>query len=227
MNPSCAVTKLTDAHGRRPEVAYRSELPVSREATSPMPPWPRQKSRDGVAEAPVPLRPGDAEPADPVALAGGVPRLGDELHPRQHRVDGDRGEQRGVRVERAGVRAAQHAREVDAEPVDAVHGHPVPHRVAHQPDHRRGTGVEGVAAAGDVGVVAVAAQRVVGRRVEAAVAQRGAADAALGGVVGHEVEDHLDACRVQGRDHRRELARSPRPARSRSRACGARKPSVA
>ena len=52
MNPSCAVTKLTDAHGRRPDAAYRSELPVSREATSPMPPWPRQKSRTASRKRP-------------------------------------------------------------------------------------------------------------------------------------------------------------------------------
>ena len=205
MNPSCAVTKLTDAHGRRPDGGVQVGAAGEPGGDLADAAVAAPEVARGVAEAPVPLRPGDAEPADAVALAGGVPRLGDELHPRQHRVDGDRGEQRGVRVERAGVRAAQHAREVDAEPVDAVHGHPVPHRVADQPDHRGRAGVEGVAAAGDVGVVAVAAQRVVGRRVEAAVAQRGAADAALRGVVGHDVEDHLDARGVQGRDHRGEL----------------------
>ena len=46
MNPSCAVTKLMLATGRRPLVSYRSELPVSRDAISPsVVSQPRQKSR--------------------------------------------------------------------------------------------------------------------------------------------------------------------------------------
>jgi len=46
VNPSCAVTKLIEATGRRPDVAYRSEEPVSREANSGMvEELPRQKSR--------------------------------------------------------------------------------------------------------------------------------------------------------------------------------------
>ena len=46
MKPSWAVTKLIDADGRRESDWYRSELPVSREATSPrIAGSPRQKSR--------------------------------------------------------------------------------------------------------------------------------------------------------------------------------------
>ena len=46
MNPSWQVTKLIDATGRRPLVAYRSLDPVSRDANSPMASGrPRQKSR--------------------------------------------------------------------------------------------------------------------------------------------------------------------------------------
>ena len=46
MKPSCAVTKLMLATGRRPDVSYRSAEPVSRAANSPtVPGSPRQKSR--------------------------------------------------------------------------------------------------------------------------------------------------------------------------------------
>ncbi|CNK96890.1 Uncharacterised protein [Mycobacterium tuberculosis] len=46
VNPSCAVTKLMEATGRRPECSYRSADPVSREANSPSACGsPRQKSR--------------------------------------------------------------------------------------------------------------------------------------------------------------------------------------
>ncbi|SNY69416.1 hypothetical protein SAMN05421748_13542 [Paractinoplanes atraurantiacus] len=46
MKPSCAVTKLMDAIGRRPSISYRSELPVNRDANSPrLAGSARQKSR--------------------------------------------------------------------------------------------------------------------------------------------------------------------------------------
>ncbi|CAM5442968.1 hypothetical protein SFUMM280S_00292 [Streptomyces fumanus] len=58
VKPSCAVTKLTLARGRRRLCWYRSEEPVSRDANSPSV-WssPRQKSAYGVAVPAVPLRP--------------------------------------------------------------------------------------------------------------------------------------------------------------------------
>ena len=46
MNPSCAVTKLIDAIGRRPLLSYRSDEPVIRDAKSGTArDSPRQKSR--------------------------------------------------------------------------------------------------------------------------------------------------------------------------------------
>src|SRR4051794_26784275 len=46
VNPSWAVTKFTDDHGRRPPCSYRSDEPVSRDANSPrVAGSPRQKSR--------------------------------------------------------------------------------------------------------------------------------------------------------------------------------------
>ena len=46
MKPSCAVTKLIEAMGRRLSASYRSDEPVKRAANSPrLPGSPRQKSR--------------------------------------------------------------------------------------------------------------------------------------------------------------------------------------
>src|SRR5579862_886738 len=46
VKPSCAATKLMLASGDRPPPRYRSELPVTRDANSPIEPSaPRQKSR--------------------------------------------------------------------------------------------------------------------------------------------------------------------------------------
>ena len=46
VKPSCAVTKLIEATGCRPSLAYRSLEPVRREANSGrVADWPRQKSR--------------------------------------------------------------------------------------------------------------------------------------------------------------------------------------
>ena len=46
MKPSWTVIRLTEAVGRRPAVAYRSDEPVKRVANSPIPTgWLRQKSR--------------------------------------------------------------------------------------------------------------------------------------------------------------------------------------
>jgi hypothetical protein len=45
VKPSCAVTKLIDANGRRPSSAYRSDEPVKRCAKSPTVARERQKSR--------------------------------------------------------------------------------------------------------------------------------------------------------------------------------------
>ena len=54
---------------------------------------------DGVAVLVVPLAPQRREPADQVALAGGVPGLGDQLHLAEHRVLVDRGQERRVQVD--------------------------------------------------------------------------------------------------------------------------------
>ena len=90
-------------------------------------------------------------------------------------------------------------------------GHPVPQRVHDQPQRDRVPGVERVAGAGRVVVLARVAvdQPVVRRVVQPAVTQRRAALAALAGVVEHHVQDDLQACLVQRPDHGLELGHLP------------------
>jgi hypothetical protein len=105
-------------------------------------------------------------------------------------------------AERASARG-----QVEAEAVHAHLGDPVAQRVGDQPEHVRSARVEGVAAAGEVGVAArVPLEPVVAAVVDAAQREGRAQLARLGGVVVDDVEDHLDPGGVQGAHHPPELA---------------------
>ncbi len=160
----------------------------------------------GVAVAVVPLAERRRELAGPPAVHPDVPRLGDVLHPREHRV-GAQGDEEGVVDVVVVVPAAgERDGEVEAEAVDVDLLHPVAQRVQHHPGDDRVAQVEGVAAAGDVDVVPALVEPVVGARVEAAPAEgRPLVTAELGGVVVDDVEDDLDAGAVQVADHRLDL----------------------
>ena len=159
-----------------------------------------------VAVAVVPLGPGVREAAHLVAPLAEVPRLGDELHGRQHRVLVDGLQEGAARVE--GVRrAAQRAGQVEAEAVDVQLGDPVAQRVEHQLQGVRVAEVQRVAAAGVVPVQRAVAvlQPVVADVVQAAQRQRGSLVVALAGVVVDDVDQHLEAGGVQRPHHRPEL----------------------
>jgi len=97
--------------------------------------------------------------------------------------------------------------EIEPEAVDVHVQDPVPKRVHDQLERVGVADVEAVAAAGVVevdGRVAVI-EAVVGGVVDAAEGQRRAERAALGGVVIDDIQDHLDAGRVQRLDHGLEL----------------------
>ncbi len=150
----------------------------------------------GVAVAVVPLRPRWREAAELVAAGAHVPRLRDQLHRREHRVLRQHVEEGAVRLERV-VAAGQRWCQVEPEAVDVHLLDPVAQRVGH---HRQGAPVpevEGVPAAGHVGVAAAAEEPVVGHVVQAAPGQHRAVGAALGRVVVDDVEEHLDAGGVQ------------------------------
>ena len=161
---------------------------------------------DRVAVAAVPLRPQRREVADLVAALADVPRLGDQLDLRDDGVLLDEVEERRQPVDGEQL-AGQRRREVEAEAVDVHLGHPVAQAVHDQLQHVRVAHVEAVAGAREVEVVArlVVDDAVVGEVVDAAHRQHRAHVVALGGVVVDDVEDHLDARRVQRLDHRLEL----------------------
>ena len=104
--------------------------------------------------------------------------------------------------------ARQRAREVEAEAVDVALDHPVAQRVHDQAQDARVLGVERVAGARVVHVVArvVGHEPVVRLVVDALEGQHRAEVVALRGVVVDDVEDHLDARAVQRLDHALELA---------------------
>ncbi len=161
---------------------------------------------DRVAVAPVPLRPLRREVADLVAALADVPRLGDQLDLRHDRVLLDEVEERRQAVDLVEL-ACEGGREVEPESVDVHLGHPVAQAVHDQLQHVRVAHVHAVAGAGEVEVVArvVLHRAVVREVVDPADRQRRAEVVALGGVVVHDVEDHLDARGVEGLDHRLEL----------------------
>ena len=99
--------------------------------------------------------------------------------------------------------ARQRGGEVEAEAVDVHLGHPVAQRVHHHLQHARVADVDGVAAAAEVLVAAavIVDEAVPAGVVEAAEADRRAVLVALGGVVEHHVQHHLDAVAVQGVHH--------------------------
>ena len=166
-----------------------------------------------VAEAVVPLAPARQIGAQLVAAAGRVPGLGDQLDAGQGRVLPDSLEERCVAVEAAWVvrvgqgHAPQHRGQIEAETVDVHLLDPVAQRVHDHLQRHIVAGVDAVAGAGVVGVVGriLAAEVVVGLVVQSAPRQRGAALVALGRVVVHHVQDHLDAVAVQLLHHVPEL----------------------
>ena len=165
---------------------------------------------DRVAISPVPFGPLRREVADLVAAFADVPRFGDQLDLRHDRILLDEVEERRQAIDLVEL-ACEGRREVESESVDVHLGHPVAKAVHDQLQHVRVAHVHAVAGAGEVEVVArvVLHRAVVREVVDPAHRQRRAEVVALGGVVVHDVEDHLDARSVEGLDHRLELLHLP------------------
>ena len=168
---------------------------------------PAPEVADAVAVDAVPLRPEDREVADLVAARPDVPRLGDQLDLREHRVLVDRVEERREAVDVVEL-ARERRGEVEPEAVDVAVDHEVAERVHDQAEHARVHRVQRVARPGEVHVVppVVRHQPVVGGVVDALEAEHRAEVVALGGVVVDDVEDHLDPRAVERLHHPLELA---------------------
>ena len=153
---------------------------------------------DGVAVAPVPLRPQGREVAHLVAALADVPGLGDELDLAHHRVHLNEVEERGQAVDLVEL-AGQAGREVEPEAVHMHLGHPVAQRVDDQLQHVRVPHVQRVPGAGGVEVVAPAVGKPVVRAVVDPFERQHRAEViALRGVVVDDVEDDLDPGFMQG-----------------------------
>ena len=151
-----------------------------------------------VAIVAVPFREAGREIAELVAAWTHVPRLGDQLQLAEQRVLQDGVEEGVARIETARL-AAERQREIEAEAVDAIDAGPQAEAVHHHLQHARMVGVDGVARAGQVVIVAfvVRHQPVIGEIVDALEGERRPEMVALGGMVVDDVEDDLDARLMQ------------------------------
>ena len=160
-----------------------------------------------VAVLAVPFGPAHGKITDLVTTLAQVPGLGDELHLRQHRVlvnDVEEGAEPVDLVQFARQRRGQ----IETETIHVHLQHPITQAVHDQLQYPGMHHVEGVAATGEVHVVArvLGAQAIVGLVVDAAEGQRRTEVIALGGMVVDHVEDHLDAGGVQALDQGLEFA---------------------
>jgi hypothetical protein len=105
-----------------------------------------------VAVLAVPLGPADREVADLVAAGSDVPRLGDQLHLREHRVLLDDVEERPEPIDLVQL-SGQDRRQVEAEAVDVHLEHPMSEAVHDQLDRARVQHVEAVPGPREVDVV--------------------------------------------------------------------------
>ena len=159
-----------------------------------------------VAKPAVPLLPRVADEVADLVESRRVPCLGDQLGAGQHRIRFDVPQHGRVLQRGAGFVARQDRRQVEPEPVDMHLGHPVAQAVLDHAADDRLVGVERVAAAGEVRVSRlVGLQDVVEVVRQAAVTERRTGVAPLGGVIEHDVENHLDAGAMQRLDHVPEL----------------------
>ena len=123
------------------------------------------KVADMVAEAIIPFAPTRPEGAHLVAVRAHVPGFGNDLDLAQHRIFTDRLLERVILIDMMPLVSDQGAHQVEAEAVHSHLGDPVAQRVEHHPEHAGFGGVDRVAAAGDVVVVAL----VIGQPVVAEV----------------------------------------------------------
>ena len=206
VKPSWTVMRFTEAVGRGPTVTYRSAKPENRRIRRSRP-GGRARSRascHGTCRSTPPQR---REPAEVVAVhLAHVPRLGDHLGLRRHRILGDH-VQEGRHLVEGALLPGQGRRQVEPEPFDVHLGQPVAHRVHHELQRDRVTGIQRVAAAGRIVIAARVAGRqpVIRRVVDATETQRGPVRPRLGGVVEHHVKQDFEASPVQRVDHRFEL----------------------
>src|SRR5262249_8352583 len=152
------------------------------------------------------FRPTRRKPAQPIATIAEVPRFRDQLHVTQYRVLAYRAQKisEAIKLLRTtGKRSCQIKSE-------AIHLHfedPVTQTIHNQPQDGGMSDIQGVAAPGDVAVVApiIGTQSIVGGVVDTAQANCRSEMVAFGGVVVNHVQNDFDPSRMQPLHHLLEL----------------------
>ena len=155
-----------------------------------------------VAVTVVPFCPARGKTPDLVAARAAVPRFGDQLDGRQHRVLPARIQEAAALVEAVGL-ARKDGAEVETEPVDVHLLHPIAQGVGDHLEDALVRQVESIPSAGVVDVIAplVRQQPIVGTIVDTFEGQRRPELISLCRVVVNHVQDHFDAGIVKPRHH--------------------------
>ena len=164
------------------------------------------KTAHFVAIFAVPFRPEHRKIADLITAFAHVPRLCDQFHLREHRVLVNDFEE-GVQLVHALVVARQGGGEIESKTVHMHVVHPIAQTVHHELERARMKQIEGVPGAGEIHVMPgiLRRQPVVGRIIDAAETERRPEMISFRGVIVNDVENHLDAGRVQIAHHAFEL----------------------
>ena len=153
------------------------------------------EAADGIAVVIVPLGKQRREISHLVAALTDVPRLGNQLHLRQHRAIFDCLKQRSLLAERR--RAPHDGGQVETKTVDMEGFHPIFQALIRIMRYRRMAEIERVTAAGPVGVIAIFPDPIIATVINSALRERRAIEIAFGTVVEHHVQNDLNARRVE------------------------------
>ena len=159
-----------------------------------------------IAVAAVPFGPAaEGREAAHLVKAAGIPGFGDQLAGGEDRIKGQGLKQRWIGEGGTPGIAAENRGQIKTEAVDVIFGRPVAQAIEHKIAHHRVVAVQGIARTAEIEVIPLRGEHVVGPVVQALERQGGSVLIALGGVVEHHIENHLDAGTVQLLDQLLEL----------------------
>ena len=159
-----------------------------------------------IAVATVPLCPTQIAERPDLVSTRSIPRFGDDFGVRQHRILSNQIHQRWVRHQVPVAIARKDARKIKSEPIDMVVMYPMSQAMENELAANRMVAIECVTATGVVAVVCSARiEDVVDLILKSFKGQNRAAFIAFAGMIENHVENHFDACLMQGLDHLLEL----------------------
>ena len=184
--------------GRRSFAIAFKQIAGSGKASGELP--QRQISRQpesayGIAIMVVPLGKQRREIAHLVAAFTNIPRLGNQLHLREHRTVSYRLKQRRLLAERR--RASHHRCQVETKTVDVERFHPIFQACIRKMRHRRMAEVERVTATGPVVVITILSDPIIATVINSAHGERRTVEIAFRAVVQHHVQNHFDTRRMK------------------------------